>query len=309
MMAVSKRFHVRAEGAPTLRRASARYLVGVATACALLASAACDDGGGTGGAGGTGTSASTGSKGTTTGSSTSTTSTTTGTTSGSTVGSSSSGMIMGAFDCLGDPLPTTAPAVIDLGGDVSGIDGASTSKVMGAKVELFKNDVLASTTTSGAMGVFSFLDVATNGMPVDGYLRASDPKFLDTYVYPPYPLAKDTPNAAVLLVSPSTITLLSMIGLPAQNPQNAFVGILVVDCDGNPVEGATVSTNPPGTVKYGMGMLPSNSATSTGADGLAYVFNVPAGPVVVDAMAGTNDLREHTIQGRAGVITTTIVAP
>jgi hypothetical protein len=290
---------------------SKQYWVGaLAVSCVVFGNAACDDSTeNTGGSGGSGMST-TGSKGSTTGSNMATNSSASGSgTTGATVGSSSSGMIMGAFACLGDPLPTMADPMIDLAGDVTGFDGAMSSMVQGTKIELFKNNVLALTTTSGAMGKFAFVDVPTNNMPVDGYLHATDPKYLDTYVYPPYPITKDTPNARILLVSPSTLDLLPVLGLPTQDPQKAFIGVLVVDCDGNAVQGATVTTNPAGTVKYGMGQLPSNTATSTGVDGLAYVFNVPAGSVEVDAVAGPNDLRQHSIDARAGVITTTIVAP
>lgn len=289
--------------------ATKRFLVGaLAALCVIGAGVGCDDTPGTGGAGGSGTSSSTG-KGTTTATST-TSATTTTTTTTNASGSSSSGMAMGAFQCLGDPLPTTAPATISLGGKATGFDGASQKDVPNATIELFKGAALAATVTTDGAALFNFANIPTSGTPVDGFLHATATNYLDTYVYPPYPLFEDTPNAAVLFVSQATLQLLPILQLPTQDPQKALVGILVVDCDGEPVAGATVSTTPAGTVKYGgSGGLPDAGATATAADGLAYVFNVPAGPVVVDALAGANDLRQHTVEGRAGVITTTIVAP
>jgi hypothetical protein len=90
---------------------------------------------------------------------------------------------------------------------------------------------------------------------------------------------------------------------------NGFIGVVVKNCDGTALAGATVSTNPPGTVKYNSGSTPSSTATSTSSDGVAYVFNVTAGNVTVMANASGNVLRQHVVNARANVVTLTEIQP
>jgi len=65
--------------------------------------------------------------------------------------------------------------------------------------------------------------------------------------------------------------------------------------------GAIIYTTPSG--------IPDTSATSTNVNGLAFILNVTPGNVVVDAQAGPNNLREHTLDVRADVVTETAVLP
>jgi hypothetical protein len=90
---------------------------------------------------------------------------------------------------------------------------------------------------------------------------------------------------------------------------NGFMGVVVSDCSGMPVAGATVTTTPSGTVRYNQAGIPSNTAMVTDADGVAYVFNVPAGTVTVGASAQGTTFRAHDVLVRADVLTTTVVAP
>jgi len=56
-------------------------------------------------------------------------------------------------------------------------------------------------------GAYSFM-LATSSVPIDGYLQASKSGFIDSYLYPPFPLAVDTLNADPLLITPGTLSLL-----------------------------------------------------------------------------------------------------
>lgn len=268
-------------------------------------------GSGSGGDGATGAGASTSSNGgggngpTTTTTTAANMSTTTTTSTGGSGGG-------GPFGCLGDPLPSTAPAMITVGGKSVTVGLNGQSPLGNVTIEVFQGTSTTpiTSTTSNAMGDYS-VNLTTGGTPLDGYLKGTIATYKDTYVYPPYPLAADVDNAAALLITQSTFNLLQgLSGAQSQNAANGFIGVLVTDCDQNPVAGATVTSNPPGTdVKYNQGGIPAAAATSTDTDGLAYIFNVPAGMVTVDAVAQGNSLREHAINARANVITTTIVAP
>src|SRR5207237_1440136 len=60
---------------------------------------------------------------------------------------------------------------------------------------------------------------------------------------------------------------------------DGFIAVVVTDCAGNPLPGATVSSNPAGSVYYNAGGAPSSTATSTATDGIAYIFDFVAGNV------------------------------
>jgi len=70
-----------------------------------------------------------------------------------------------------------------------------------------------------------------------------------------------------------------------------------------------VSSTPAGTVRYNAGGGPSSSATSTASDGIAYIANVTAGNVTVQANASGHTLRQHVVNARADVITLTEIQP
>ena len=163
------------------------------------------------------------------------------------------------------------------------------------------------------------MSLTTGGTPLDGYLvghkDASNMTFMDTYLYPPAPLAANTAQGRLLMLTSGSGgtfgTLQSLAGV-TQASGKAFVGVVVADCNYQPIAGATIKDPPAGsTVVYNSASgLPSSSATATASDGLAYIFNVTPGTVTVNATtSGSMDLRGHDLNARADVITTTAVQP
>jgi len=218
----------------------------------------------------------------------------------------------GDFSCSGTPLPTTAPTTITLTGVAADLSVSGNTALSGVSITAYptqtSTSALANTASDGS-GNFS-LTIGTGGAPVDGYLMATKTGELDTYLYPNAPLAKDSGNLATTMVTPTTFSGLSSLAGVTPNSADGFVAILVIDCGGTPVPGVVVTSVPAGTVRYNGGTgLPSSTATATAADGLAYVFNVTAGAVTLNASAGATALRSHGVQARAGAFTTTIVTP
>ena len=212
------------------------------------------------------------------------------------------------YACLGAALPTTAPSVINVTGQTKA--GALSPNALGG-VEILAStgtDTLAAD-TSDTPGHYALV-ISTGGTPVNGFLKLAKSGYLTTYAYPSRPLAADAVDN-VLMITSSEFTLLSGAVSVTQTAGNGFVGVVVEDCDGHPLSGATVSVSPAGTstVKYNSGSTPSGSATSTSADGVAYVFNVTAGNVTVQASSGGHTLRAHIVNARADVITLTVIQP
>jgi hypothetical protein len=209
--------------------------------------------------------------------------------------------------CLSDPLPETAPDNVVTSGLVTTLGAVI---IDGALVEgrAVADDGLLDDDTTGLNGAFS-ITLPTGGTPLDAYLRVSSTGNVDSYVYPPLPFAADYQRDVPLI----TTALRTGLADEADVMLEADTGLLylqVLDCNGDPIEGATVTTIPPGDVSYTAdSFVPVPNATSTGASGTAYVFNLPPGNVEVDATMAGYSLREHTIQVRANVTTITSVVP
>jgi hypothetical protein len=212
------------------------------------------------------------------------------------------------FECLGAPLPTTAPATVTVSGQI--LQNAFSPTALGnAIIDAFRTGTptALATDTSNTPGFYT-LSISTSGAPVDGYLRVTHSGHIDTYAYPSRPLFMDLATNVLMPTSTELAILGTAVGV-TQAAGNGFIGVIVRNCAGTALAGATVSTNPPGTVKYNSGSTPSSTATSTSSDGVAYVFNVTAGNVTVIANASGNVLRQHVVNARANVVTLTEIQP
>src|SRR6266571_1740381 len=211
------------------------------------------------------------------------------------------------FACLGQALPTTAPPTIAINGQVADI--VTHSPVSSAPVFAFRTGdttTLAADTTN-APGFYS-LTISTGGTPVDGYLRVTQSTYMTTYAYPAQPLRGDTVNN-ILMVTPTEFSLLAAAAGITPQAGKAFIGVVVKDCTGAAITGATVTSTPGATVLYNVAGVPSSSATATAADGIAYIANVAAGNVTIMATASGHTLRQHVVNAHADAITLTEIRP
>jgi len=225
-------------------------------------------------------------------------------------GGDSSGPPAG-FGCVGDTLPSTALAAITVNGQIRA-DALTPDPVSGAAVAAFRvSDTITAlaTDTSDTPGFYS-MNITTGGAPVNGFLKVTHSGQLDTYAYPARPLRENLTTNVLMPTSAELGFLGGLVGV-TQTGTNGFIGVIVKDCLGNTVSGATVTTSPAGTVKYNAGTTPSASATSTADDGVAHVFNVPVGDVTVMANARGYALRSHVVRARAssGAVTLTEIQP
>jgi hypothetical protein len=206
-------------------------------------------------------------------------------------------------------LPDSAPALVNVSGQVRA-NALNPNALAGAEVFAFRTSDTTTTLdrdTSNTPGFYS-LSITTGGTPVDGYLRLTHSGQITTYAYPSRPLAADLVTN-VLMITSSEFDFLAQLVSVTPTAGNGFIGVIVKNCDGAPIAGATVTTNPAGTVRYNAGSTPSPSATSTSGDGVAYVFNVAAGNVTVQANGGGHTLRQHVVNARADVVTLTEIQP
>jgi hypothetical protein len=222
------------------------------------------------------------------------------------------------FACLGQPIPTTAPNSLTVSGDMQAVGLGGSAPVNNGSVEAFLvgGATAVGTDTTNMQGLYSITITNNGGAPVDAYLRATSTGNKTVYLFPPTLVYEDLANAPIRTVGTGVFGFLVTLAGATQGAGNGVVALVVTDCLGNPLQGATASS--PQTdqaVRYnGASGMPDSQATSTAADGIAYIFNVPPGPVTVDAMYMGMDLREHTFQARAAdgadnALNTTTVRP
>lgn len=220
-------------------------------------------------------------------------------------------VITGDLSCAGRALPTTAPASITIAGTVVDQSVSGQTPLENAALSAFPSQTSTaaiSNANSLSGGAFSLV-AGTGGTPIDGYLKASMTGEMDSYLYANAPLATSQSGLSVVMLTSDTYQLLQLGGGVTQDAAKGVVAVLVLDCESQPVAGATITTSPAGTIRYDGTTGPSTTATATGDDGIAYVFNVAAGDVTVNATAGSTALRSHHIVVRTGAFTTTLVTP
>lgn len=209
-----------------------------------------------------------------------------------------------------------APPMITVTGTALSRGTSGSTPVADALIQIFR-DTNESTplamTTTNAQGVFT-LTVATGGVAVEGFLKATKATFKDTYLYPPGPIAADT-TAPVNMIATSLWDTLSTLAMGNQMDGNGLIALIVVDgsaATSMPVAGATVSSNPAATaVRYSGALgLPSPQPTATATDGLAYLFNVrPNVPVTVSATKAGSTFKSHGLKAWPDNLTTTLITP
>jgi hypothetical protein len=219
--------------------------------------------------------------------------------------------------CGGDDSSTpdaaaTAPPMITVSGTATKREGTSTNPGAGVKIEAFRKGESAAVamTTTDAQGNYS-LTLTTNGVALDGYLKGTLTGFVDTYLYPPKPLAENFDMASMNMINQSTIDLLSdtLCG-SKQDAAKGAVAVIVADANRTAVAGAMVSSTPAAAKYcYNQGGFPNRNAVMTDADGIAYMLNVAPGNVSVSATKSGTTFASHSVEARAGVLTTTVIQP
>lgn len=203
------------------------------------------------------------------------------------------------------------PTTITVTGTASEIGISGRTPVAGVVIGAYEEGgtTPVAMATTDAQGNYT-LTITTTGAPLDGYLLGKHAPHKDTYLYPAGPLIADISNATILLLTQSTFEAAATIAQAQQLDGMGWIGVQVYDGANAPVAGVTVSSSPQGTVRYnGSNGLPSSSAMMTGADGVAYIFNVAPGTVTLSATGGGHTFRSHPVNARADQVTTTLIQP
>jgi len=223
------------------------------------------------------------------------------------------------FTCFGVTPPTTAPANLTFGGTTETINVQTMMQegVPAATVTSFKvgNATAIDTVMSDANGAFTTGQLATGGVPLDGYVRASKDGYRTTYIYPPNPLAANASNVPVLMLTEATFGLLLQFVLMTtqDDTTNGFLLVQITDCAATPngIAGATL------TVKQGGNAVGTVTDFSQYNAGTFAVTNVPEGDTTIQATYNSMTFPARVVgafkkpsgNGATGTITATILRP
>jgi hypothetical protein len=205
--------------------------------------------------------------------------------------------------------PPNVPPQLVISGTTTERGLSGTTAVAGVTVAVYKNGNESSSLVSAmsdAQGNFTMM-VPTGGMPIDGYLLATKSGYVDLYMYPTGAFIANSESNDINMITPGNKDFLNSLAGGNQMAGKGLIGLAVVDGQGNPVEGATVSSTPAaGAYRYtDSGGLPSSSAMKTSADGVAFMFNVPNGQITVSASKSGMTFKSHVVTARADKMTTT----
>jgi hypothetical protein len=191
--------------------------------------------------------------------------------------------------------------------------GSSSTPIAGLLVSVFKTSDDATpvgTAMTDAQGKYSIM-VMTNGASFDGFVKGAKSGYVDSYDYSDGPFVGNT-TADLNMITPSNFSLLSTFAGGNQQSSKGLIVLAVLDSNMMPVAGATVASNPAASpYRYnGASGIPDQNATSTGADGAAFMFNVPStANVTVSATKTGMTFKSHAIKAHAGAFTLTFVKP
>ncbi len=222
------------------------------------------------------------------------------------------------FSCLNNAAPTTANANVTISGTTQEVAVQGTMPAINANanvtVKACKGNCTGpnnlGTVMSDGQGVFTTAQLATGGVPLDGYLDTTKTGDRRTLVYPPSPLTMNQGGVPVLMFDNAAFALFNQFLLePDQNDAtNGVVGIIVTDCMNMPITtGATVAAKQNGTA-VGDPPLDLGSLAAQGA-GTYLITNVPAGDTEVSATVSGMTFRAHVVGVIAGTTVTTGVRP
>jgi hypothetical protein len=148
--------------------------------------------------------------------------------------------------------------------------------------------------------------IPTGGVPQDDYLvvEAMPPQYqIYTFLYPSRPFDQGNLMFPLPVMVGNELTMAGASGGVGVDLNLAQLLIDVVDCNGSPVQGATVSlpVGVMGTVRYTMMGTPITNGTSTDASGTAWIFNATPGNLDIYAQTSVGNLRTQHINAPARV--------
>jgi len=198
----------------------------------------------------------------------------------------------GPFGCVGFPFPMTAPAVISFQGMVQVSNG---TPFLQFPVQGIVNQTGGQffSTNADSTGNFS-ASAPTNGVAIDGHLYVNaQPGFgyLSTYYYPRRPFDANQTNLQLPVEDQTTLQQTYSSAGRSFNANQATAFLQLTDCNGSPLNGATLIMQPPPTqgIVYLRNNTPDPTAITTDSTGIAIAFGVDPVSTQLTGQAATGE--------------------
>jgi hypothetical protein len=224
------------------------------------------------------------------------------------------------YACLNDPVPSPAPAPLELAfflNDVSSASSADSfagSPLVGATAMACStldltcaHPITSGTSNDGGIAILG-------GLPsgFDGYYQVQAPNYPSAILARPHLLQSEQVEQG--LVSNTVLTVGPALVGVTQDPNNTIAIVSVFDCSSATASGITVSIGAPAPNEklfYFENSLPTAAATSTDSTGSAIIFNVPPGTIAVTATLpnSTQTLPTMTAITRVGWVSFVAIRP
>jgi hypothetical protein len=209
--------------------------------------------------------------------------------------------------------PPSVPAMIKISGTATQQSTGTPAAAPGVAVAAFRNsdeNTPVAMTTTDASGNYMLM-ITTNGMPLDGFLKATKSGNADTYLYPPAPLVADFAMASINELDTNLYQTVSQT-IGRGQPGQGMIALEVTDTATPPATvGGVAVTSSPAAAHTGytgtfMG-LPDINATATMTDGRAFLFGLAPGQVTVSATKTGVTFKSHALKIHADAFTTTVI--
>jgi len=213
----------------------------------------------------------------------------------------------GPFTCFGAQPATTADPVVKLSGTT--VDPSNLMPTAGVTLMLQSAQMSTIfTTTTDAMGAFTFT-LNTNGIPVAGVdLFASAIGRINTYYFPSRPISHDV-SLVLSVISTSEASALAAGAGITNTAGDGTVLLTINDCNDAALAGAKLTSAPAGPIRYFDGIQPSMTATATDAGGVAMIANLPPGKATLNATVAGMTLPPHDVTVVANAFSLTEIQP
>jgi hypothetical protein len=119
-----------------------------------------------------------------------------------------------------------------------------------------------------------------------GFFQIASERTLPALYFVPGPIVTDTMGWSPTVISKEALAQLAAAAGISLDPSSGVVIASVRDCDGGPIEGATVTASEGGAIRYYfVNNLPVLSATETSAQGAVGFANLPATTIVLNGVS------------------------
>ncbi len=213
-----------------------------------------------------------------------------------------------ALACLGHAASTTAADPVAVTGKVFAIDHYQVSATAGTGIALHarSNDATIATASSAADGSFA-MAVESHGAPVDGYFTVTAAGALPSRIDPGTPLLGGESELLVVAADAEVARWYADAGAPYVANSGALVTV-AVDCDTQPVRGATLVSSPGNPIYYDDDAPRWDPSLTASTNGYALVVGASA-TTAVTASIGATQLPARTVTAPSGTLTVALLPP